>query len=95
MNPKLLDEFAGLIAGFEAAVEAARVARLDHKTARVDLDFLAAQLTADVRMLDGVYRYAEGKDLHLLNEWEKVREKFGTSARVNEPGVVSPYRSFG
>lgn len=85
MNPGLLDEFTNLIAAFETEVEATRAARLEHKTARIDLDYLAAQLSADVRMLDGVYRYVEGKDLHLLNEWERLRETFGLSARVSDP----------
>ena len=96
MSPRLLEDLGRLVTEFETVTEAARAAKLDHIGARADLELISAELTEQVKVLDGINRWRFGKDPELLVEWNAAKHvPGGSNGRVSAPaagdgGVVPP-----
>ncbi len=95
MSTQFFDDLTRMTKEFEDVAEAVRVARQDHKTARVELNLLRTSLSKDARVLDGIYRYRSGsKDPDLMADWESVRENLGipkaSPAPVDKAGDTPP-----
>jgi len=87
MSGTLLDDLARMVSDFETASEAARTARRDHIGARIELDSIAAELTEQVQLLDGITRYRYGFDSDVMGEWKAARMVLG---RPRSNGAAPP-----
>ena len=87
MSPTLLEQLGRMLAEFEAASEAARVARLGHIGARGELEEVTAQLMESVTALDGHNRLRFGKAPELLVDWNAAKH-LPARARVGIPPVA-------
>ena len=81
MMPTLLDDLHGMVAKFEAALEAIRTGRRDHIGARTDLGVITAELLGQVKVLDGITRYRFGDDPEVMAEWKAVRRVPGQAGQ--------------
>jgi hypothetical protein len=90
MAPTLLDELSRMVADFEAASEAARTARRDHIGARADLEVISAELTEQVKLLDGITRYRFGSDPEVMAEWKAARQVLGQRRNGEAPATPQP-----
>ena len=90
MAPAALEELTRLVAEFEAASETARTARRDHIGARADLDLISAELSEQVKLLDGITRYRFGSDPEVMVEWKAARQVLGQrrNGEAPQPGDV-------
>lgn len=79
-------ELKQAVAAFVAENEAARTARRDHIEARTELDSIAAQLSEQISVLDGMTRYRFGSDPEVMAGWQAARHQLG----VPRTGVVPP-----
>ena len=73
MSPLLLEQLKAMLDEFEAASEAARVARLDAIGATGELEEISSELMESVRALDGYMRMRFGKDPKLLYDWNAAK----------------------
>jgi len=81
MSAKLLDDLSATLAEFEQTLEATRTARLAHVGATGDLLAVLAEISEQVRVLDGLVRYRFGDNEELMSAWASARN------------VVGPFRS--
>ena len=81
MSAKLLDDLTAALAEFEQTLEATRTARLAHVGATADLQAVLAEISEQVRVLDGLVRYRFGDNEELMGAWASARN------------VVAPLRS--
>lgn len=88
MSPRLLDDLGRMVAEFEAALDAARTARLEHMGARAELETVTAEIVELVNALDGINRWRFGNDPELLVEWNAARFVPGVAkTRVTPPAA--------
>jgi hypothetical protein len=81
MSAKLLDDLTAALTEFEQTLEATRTARLAHVGATADLQAVLAEISEQVRVLDGLVRYRFGDNEELMGAWASARN------------VVGPFRS--
>jgi len=92
MSEQLLDDLAAALTQFERTLEATRAARREHVGASADLESVAAEISLQVRLLDGVVRYRFGGNAELMGAWASVRNVVGPIRSKGEPvaGGVTP-----
>lgn len=96
MSAKLLDDLAATLREFEKTLEATRAARLEHVGATADLRAVLAEISQQVRVLDGLVRYRFGDNEELMGAWASARNVVGPFRSRQEPdggeapGVVEP-----
>jgi len=77
MSPTLLDDLTAALTEFENTLEASRTGRREHVGAGADLQAVAAQITDQVRLLDGLVRYRFGNQPELMGSWASARNVVG------------------
>jgi hypothetical protein len=77
MSEKLLDDLAAAIGEFEQTLEASRTGRRDQVGASADLDAVIADITDQLRLVDGLVRYRFGDDAELMGAWASARNVLG------------------
>ena len=96
MSAKLLDDLAATLAEFDKTLEATRLARLEHVGATADLRAVLAEISEQVRVLDGLVRYRFGGNEELMGAWASARNVLGpfrsqrSSPQGNEAGGSTP-----
>ena len=95
MSAKLLDDLSATLAEFEQTLEATRTARLAHVGATGDLLAVLAEISEQVRVLDGPVRYRFGDNEELMSAWASARNVVGPfrsqkSADGNQAGGSTP-----
>ena len=96
MSEKLLDDLAAALSEFENTLEATRTGRREHVGASADLRAVAARITEQVRVLDGLVRYRFGDNAELMGAWASARNVVGPVRSRREPeagqgpSVVAP-----
>lgn len=89
MSETLIDDLDRTVVEFEAASEASRAGRRTRMDARQELDEITTQLTAQIRLLDGLVRYQFEKDGATLGAWANVSSIPGPS-KVKVPKPEEP-----
>ncbi|HUK22774.1 MAG TPA: hypothetical protein VLV45_14625 [Gemmatimonadales bacterium] len=77
MSATLLDDLAAAVAEYEKTLEATRAAHRDHVGAGGDLREVAAQISEQVKLLDGLVHYRFGKNAELMTAWAAVKNVLG------------------
>jgi hypothetical protein len=77
LSTTLLDDLTATVAEFEQTLEATRVARLNHVGATGDLRVVLADISEQVRILDGIVRYRFGDNQELMSAWASARNVMG------------------
>ena len=92
MSAKLLDDLGATLTEFEQTLEATRAARLAHVGATGDLQVVLAEVSEQVRVLDGLVRYRFGDNQELMSAWASARNVFGPfrSQKNPEAGGSTP-----
>ena len=92
MSEQLLDDLAAALTQFERTLEATRAARREHVGASADLESVAAEVSLQVRLLDGLVRYRFGDNAELMGAWASVRNVVGPIRSKGEPvaGAITP-----
>jgi len=81
MSETLLSDIEATIKSFEHTLEATRTGRRDHVGASADLRAVMAEVSEQVKVLDGVVRYRFGDNAELMGAWGSAHS------------VVGPFRS--
>jgi hypothetical protein len=81
MSEQLLSDIAAAIDAFEQTLDATRTGRRDHVGASADLRAVMAEVSEQVKVLDGVVRYRFGDNAELMGAWGSAHS------------VVGPFRS--
>ena len=93
MSAELLDHLAAALAEFERTLEATRAAQREHVGATADLWAVAAQISRQVRVLDGFVRYRFWDQAELRAAWLGARKVGGQGrAKAETPAVVGEIR---
>lgn len=92
MSAKLLDDLTAALTEFEQTLEATRTARLAHVGATADLQAVLAEISEQVRILDGLVRYRFGGNEELMGAWASARNVVGPfkSQKPPEAGGSTP-----
>ncbi len=90
MSAKLLDDLAAALTEFENTLEASRTGRREHVGASADLQAVAAQISDQVRLLDGLVRYQFGDDAELMGAWASARNVLGPFKSHGDPQAGTP-----
>jgi hypothetical protein len=77
MSAKLLDDLTAALTEFEHTLDATRAGRREHVGASADLRAVAAEITEQVRLLDGLVRYRFGDNPELMGAWASARNVAG------------------
>jgi hypothetical protein len=77
MSAKLLDDLTASLTEFDQTLEATRTARLAHVGATADLQAVLAEISEQVRVLDGLVRYQFGDNEELMGAWASARNVMG------------------
>ncbi len=85
MSATLLDDLAAALAQFEQTLAATRAGRRDHVGASADLKSVTAEITKQVRLLDGLVRYRFGDNAELMGAWTSARNVLGPFRSKSEP----------
>ena len=85
MSEKLIDDLGTALTEFEKTLEATRAGRRDHVGASADLQSVTAEITEQVRLLDGLVRYRFGDDAELMGSWASARNVLGPFKPHAEP----------
>jgi hypothetical protein len=85
MVPQVLEELGQALGEFEQTLEASRAGRREHVGARVDLEVVAAEISEQVRLLDGVVQYRFGDNAELMGAWASARNVLGPFKTKSEP----------
>ena len=88
MSAKLLDDLSATLAEFERTLEATRAARLDHVGATADLRAVLAEISQQVRVLDGLVRYRFGDNEELMGAWASAHNVVGPNRKVSPPDAA-------
>jgi hypothetical protein len=87
MSETLLIDLAAAIEGFGKTLEATRAGRSDHVGASADLRAVMAEISVQVKVLDGVVRYRFGDNAELMGAWASAHNVVGPSrSRTVTPG---------
>ncbi len=96
MSAELLGDLAATVVVFEQTLEATRAARREHVGATADLWAVAAQISARVRVLDGLVRYRFWDSADLRAAWLGARKVGGPGrAKTEMETVVGEIRGVG
>jgi len=87
MSEQLLDDLAAALTQFEQTLEATRAARREHVGASADLESVVAEISLQVRLLDGLVRYRFGDNAELMGAWASVRNVVGPNRSKADPMV--------
>lgn len=98
MSETLLADLTAGIEEFEQTLEATRASRLEHVGASADLKVVMAEVSEQVKVLDGVVRYRFGDNPELMAAWASAHSVVGpfrSNGKPQEgggetPGVVKP-----
>jgi hypothetical protein len=85
MSEQLLEDLSAALAEFDHTLEATRTGRREHVGASADLQAVAAQITEQVRVLDGLVRYRFGDNAELMGAWASARNVAGPIRSRQEP----------
>jgi hypothetical protein len=85
LSPKLFDDLAAALTGFEQTLESTRAGRRDHTGASSDLRHIATEIGEQVRLLDGLVRYRFGDNAELMGAWRSARNVVGPSRAHAQP----------
>jgi hypothetical protein len=77
MSETLVEDLEAALTEFEHTLEASRTGRREHVGASADLRAVAAQITDQVRLLDGLVRYRFGDNAELMGAWASARNVLG------------------
>jgi hypothetical protein len=77
LSEKLLDEVSAAVGEFEKSLEATRAGRREHVGATADLRAVAAEISEQVLLIDGLVRYRFGDDAMLMGSWASARNVLG------------------
>ena len=83
----LLTDLAAAIDGFDKTLEATRAGRSDHVGASADLRAVMAEVSVQVKVLDGVVRYRFGDNAELMGAWASAHNVVGPSRSNGKPQV--------
>lgn len=86
LSAKLLDDLAAALTEFDQTLEASRVARLAHVGATADLEAVVAEISEQVRILDGLVRYRFGDNEELMGAWASARNVVGPIHKSSPSG---------
>jgi len=89
MSEKLLTDIDATIKSFEHTLEATRMGRRDHVGASADLRAVMAEVSEQVKVLDGVVRYRFGDNAELMGAWGSAHSVVGPS-RSHTAAPASP-----
>jgi hypothetical protein len=93
MSERLLGDLAAAIAEFEQTLEATRAAQREHVGATADLWAVAAQISRQVRVLDGFVRYRFWDQAELRAAWLGAKKVGGPGrAKIETQAVVGEIR---
>ena len=84
MSPALVDALADAVSEFEQSLEASREGRRGHVGASTDLQAVAKQIKAQIRVLDGLVRFRFGDQPQLMGAWASARNVLGPFKTKNE-----------
>ena len=93
MSESLLADITAAIEEFEQTLEATRAGRREHVGASADLRAVMAEISEQVKVLDGIVRYRFGDNAELMGAWASAHSVVGpfrSSPRDETPGVVKP-----
>jgi hypothetical protein len=97
MSETLLTDLTAAIEEFEQTLEATRASRRDHVGASADLKAVMAEVSVQLKLLDGVVRYRFGDNAELMGAWLSAHSIFGplrphipAPQPVGDPQVVKP-----
>src|SRR5258707_12291787 len=82
-----MDDFTDANEEFGATVEARRAGRCEHVGASADLRAVMAEVSHQVKVLDGVVRYRSGDNAELMGAWASVHSVLGPFRTHTEPQV--------
>lgn len=85
MSGQLLDDLTKTLGEFEQTVEATLAARRGHIGATADLWAVTAEISEQVKLLDGLVRYRFGDDAELMGAWAAARDVLGPFKTKSEP----------
>jgi len=71
-------------------LEVSRSGRRDHMGATADLEAVAAEISRQVRVLDGLMRYRFRTNAELMGEWAGVRNVLGPIRAKEAGGSQTP-----
>lgn len=89
MSEKVVDDLGAALDQLEQTLEASRAGRRDHVGATADLDAVAAEILAQVKVLDGLVRYRFGTDPEMMGAWASARNVLGPFRSKSEPETGS------
>jgi hypothetical protein len=89
MSDTLLADITAAIQEFEQSLEATRASRLEHVGASADLHSVMAEISEQVKVLDGIVRYRFGDNAELMGAWASAHNVVGF-VRAHPPEVVKP-----
>jgi hypothetical protein len=81
MSATLLDDLTAALNEFEQTLQETRAARLAHVGATADLEGVLAEISEQVRVLDGLVRYRFGDNQELMGAWASARNVVGPPFR--------------
>lgn len=92
MTEAFLTDLGATLAEYDAAVEAARQARVAHVGARADLEVVTEELMELVALLDGLNRYRFRHNAELSAAWASARNVVASpqSPSQSQPGPEAP-----
>ena len=89
MSETLLTDIEATIKSFEHTLETTRAGRRDHVGASADLRAVMAEVSEQVKVLDGVVRYRFGDNAELMGAWGSAHSVVGPS-RSHTVAPASP-----
>jgi len=92
MSEQLLDDLATALTQFEQTLETTRAATRAHVGASADLEAVAAEISLQVRVLDGLVRYRFAGNAELMGAWASARNVEGPPRSKGVPvvGGITP-----
>jgi hypothetical protein len=85
MSEQLLTDIATGIGEFEQTLETTRAGRRDHVGASADLRAVMAEVSVQVKVLDGIVRYRFGDNAELMGAWVSAHSVFGPPRSRTQP----------
>ncbi len=85
MSAQLVDDLTAALTKFEQTLEATRAGRRDHVGASADLKAVTAEISEQVRVLDGLVRYRFSDNAELMGAWASARDVLGPFRSKSEP----------
>ena len=87
MSETLIADITAAIEEFDQTLEATRAGRREHVGASADLRAVMAEVSEQVKVLDGVVRYRFGDNAELMGAWASVHSVLGPFRTHTEPQV--------